>query len=153
MSPKPQKIRLIFYVVLVIIPILFIAAIEGGLRLVGYGQTIPLFVPFNNVSSGSETTPFLVPNPNIVERYFHRAELAPNVAPDTFLFTREKSTDTLRIVVMGGSSAAGFPFGRFGSPTGMLKQQLKYIYPNKNIELISVAMASINSYALRVTRF
>ena len=149
MSPKPQKIRLIFYVVLVIIPILFIAAIEGGLRLVNYGQTIPLFVPFNNASSGTDTTPFLMPNPNIVERYFHRPELAPNVAPDTFLFTREKSSDTLRIVVMGGSSAAGFPFGRFGSPTGMLKQQLKYIYPNKNIELISVAMASINSYALR----
>lgn len=129
-------------------PLLLLILVEGCLRLVGYGQSIPLFVSTRTEETTSETA-LLMPNPRIIERYFHHPELAPKVSPDTFLFSLEKPKDTLRIVVMGGSSAAGFPYGRFGSPTGMLNQQLKFIYPNKNIELISVAMASINSYALR----
>ena len=149
MGSTSQQTRPIFYLVMGIIPVVFIIAVEGCLRLLDYGQSIPLFVPSSNPLSDVNEPTLVMPNPRIVERYFHHPVLAPNVAPDTFLFTPQKRPNSLRIVVMGGSSAAGFPFGRFGSPTGMLKQQLKQIYPNKNIELISVAMASINSYALR----
>ena len=149
LSDQTQPNRPIFYLVLFLIPILLLGAIEGGLRAFGYGKTIPLFVDAQVDNTTAKKTGFLVPNPRIIERYFHDPILAPKVAPDTFLFTQDKPQNTLRFVVMGGSSAAGFPYGRFGSPTGMLKQQLKYFYPNKNIELISVAMASINSYALR----
>ncbi|MBT0586460.1 tetratricopeptide repeat protein [Alteromonas oceanisediminis] len=132
----------LFYMIALLIPVGFLALIEGGLRLVGYGETIPLFIP-------SDQPGWLQPNPHIIQRYFHSTDAAPSVSPDTFLFQAEKPEQTLRLVLMGGSTAAGFPYGRFGSPAGMLQQRFKYLYPEHDIEVISVAMASINSYALR----
>ena len=93
--------------------------LEGGLRVVGIGQHQPLFIPVNNHPD------YLQPNPDVIQRYFASPKLAPNVAIDTQFFLAQKSDDTLRIVVMGGSTAAGFPYGRFGSPAGILKHRLK----------------------------
>jgi len=137
-----MKQKFIFYIIAICIPFLSLALLEGGLRLFKYGHEYPLFIK----STAFEG--YLQPNPNVIKRFFHQAELAPNVSPDTFLFQETKLATTKRIVVMGGSTAAGFPFGRFGSPTGMLHQRIKQHYPTEDIELISVAMASINSYAL-----
>lgn len=143
MSPKTTPNRPIFYLIALLIPVIILVLIEGVLRIADFGKDIPLFVT-SDVNSA-----FIQPNPKIVHRYFHHPELAPKVAPDTFLFKREKTPSTKRIILMGGSSAAGFPYGRFGAPSGLLQHQLKNLYPEQDIEVISVAMASINSYALR----
>lgn len=115
---------------------------ELALRFSGYGKTYPLFVPAQNVND------YLQPNPEVIKRFFHRSSLAPKVAPDTMLFKKQKEAGTRRIVLMGGSTAAGFPYGRFGSPIGLLSHQIKLAYPEEKIEFISVAMASINSYSI-----
>lgn len=143
MASTGNSSRPIFYLIAALIPIGFLLLIEVLLRTVGYGQQYPLFIDVESKPG------WQMPNPDVVKRYFHSPELAPKVGPDTFLFRSQKPKDSLRIVVMGGSSAAGFPYGRFGSPAGMLSQQLKARYPERDIEVISVAMASINSYALR----
>jgi lysophospholipase L1-like esterase len=134
--------KLSFYVIAIAIPFVFIALLELGLRLVGYGQSYPLFVPAPKLEQ------YLQPNPEIIKRFFHQHASAPNVAPDTVLFKKQKASDTKRIVLMGGSTAAGFPYGRFGSPLGLLHQQVKLAYPEEKIEFISVAMASINTYSI-----
>ena len=128
---------------MIVIPLLVLAILEGILRLSGFGHEYPLFI------EPAQKPGYLQPNPDIIQRYFHSPEHAPNVAPDTFLFPQQKPQGVTRIVLMGGSSAAGFPYGRFGAPSGMLQQMLKMRYPTQDIEVISVAMASINSYALR----
>ncbi|WP_240615458.1 hypothetical protein [Alteromonas facilis] len=143
MSQQQVKRRPVFYLITLILPVALLTLAEAGLRISGYGHTYPLFV------SVGDNPDLLQPNPEIINRFFHHPSLAPKVAPDTYIFPRNKPDNTLRIVLMGGSSAAGFPYGRFGSPAGMLKQQLKSTYPESDIEVISVAMASINSYALR----
>jgi lysophospholipase L1-like esterase len=137
---RPIKKR--FYLIMLLLPILIIASIEWGLRLAGFGHSYPLFIP----AMGAEG--YFQPNPELIKRYFHRPELAPNVSPDTLLFKPTKQQDTFRIVIMGGSTAAGFPFGRFGSLTGQLQARFKRLYPDKNIEVISTAMASVNTYTL-----
>ncbi|WP_100657176.1 SGNH/GDSL hydrolase family protein [Alteromonas flava] len=143
MANNQRATRPVYYLIMLALPALVLLGAEGALRLFGFGQHYPLFIPTTH-SPG-----LLQPNPAIIQRYFHHPAAAPNVAPDTFIFTAQKPKDTLRLVVMGGSTAAGFPYGRFGSPTGMLQHQLKQLYPERDIEVISVAMASINSYALR----
>ncbi|MFQ3250738.1 MAG: lysophospholipase L1-like esterase [Glaciecola sp.] len=137
-----KQSRPIFYLIAIALPFVLLLLLEGILRLSNFGHHYPLFIE----SSYSEG--YLQPNPEVVKRFFHKAEFAPPVGPDTYLFKREKAADSIRIVFMGGSTAAGFPYGRFGSPAGMLNQRLKAQFPNRNIEIISVAMASINSYAL-----
>lgn len=131
----------VFYVIAITLPLLLLLFAEGMLRVFDFGKTYPLFVP-------AGTQGYMQPNPNLIKRYFGLNAPSPQVAPDTFLFKTNKSPDTLRIVTMGGSTMAGFPYGRFGSPAGILKQRLKASNPHQNIEIISVAMSSINSYTL-----
>jgi tetratricopeptide (TPR) repeat protein len=135
--------KLSFYIIACAIPFLILGMVEWLLRVSGFGQIHPLFIPFEAKPGWVQT------NPDVVKRYFATPELAPQVAPDTQLFTLEKPTETTRIVVMGGSSAAGFPYGRFGSPAGFMQQRLHGLYPERHIEVISVALSSVNSYTLR----
>lgn len=121
---------------------MLILAFEGLLRLTVSVKDYPLFVP------ASEKSDVWQPNPDLIKRYFHHPDLAPNVSPDTQLFTLQKAPGQVRIVVMGGSTAAGFPYGRFGSLSGMLQQRVKRLYPDKDIEVLSVAISSINTYTL-----
>ncbi len=143
-SSNPKAIRkFVFWLILALIPVIFFAILELAVRLLGLGSDYPLFIPVE------KQTGYLQPNPDVIKRYFSRPELAPQVSSDTLYFLAKKPADSFRIVIMGESSAAGFPYGRFGSPSGMLEQRLKPLYPEKNIEIINVAMAAINSYTLR----
>ena len=110
--------------------------------MAGVAQRPALFVPAPGLDG------YLTPNPDLIQRYVPNPAFAPQVAPDSWFFPAQKAPDTLRIVLQGESSAAGFPYGRFGSPAAMLQQRLKRLYPEKNIEVISVAMAAISSYTL-----
>ncbi len=141
-NPGDKKKRPVFYVIAVLLPFICLLIFEGLLRISGFGKEYPLFVPSNYSQD------YLQSNPEVVKRFFHQAKFAPPVGPDTFLFRKNKDSDSIRIVLMGGSTAAGFPYGRFGSPAGMLNQRIKAQFPNSHVEIISVAMASINSYAL-----
>ncbi|MDG1469222.1 MAG: tetratricopeptide repeat protein [Glaciecola sp.] len=138
-----KKAHTWFYGIALLIPVFVLLAVEGILRVSGYGNSHHLFIPVPNQPA------YMQPNPDVIHRYFPSPEAAPNVAIDTQFFLAQKPTETLRIVAMGGSTAAGFPYGRFGAPAGILQHRLKGLYPERNIEVINVAMSSINSYMLR----
>jgi len=132
----------LFYCIAICLPLALLLLLEFGLRVAGYGNVYPLFIKAPQLEN------YLQANPDIIKRYFPQGANTPNVAPDTYYFKADKPDNTLRIVTMGGSTMAGFPYGRFASPAGMLKQRLKAQYPDRNIEVISVAMSSINTYTL-----
>ncbi|GAB2996495.1 SGNH/GDSL hydrolase family protein [Psychrosphaera aestuarii] len=136
-STKP-----LFYLIAILIPIVVLVGLESLLRVLNYGEKQAAFIPVPQLSG------YLQPNPRLIERYFSVPELAPKVSPDTVYFKAQKAKDTFRIVIQGGSSAAGFPFGRFGSLQGMLQQRFKLAYPDKNIEIINTAMAAVNTFTL-----
>lgn len=131
-----------FYTIAVALPILLLGLVEIVLRLVGFGHSYPLFVQSEQFDG------YMQPNPSVINRYFPDPSAAPKVSPDTVYFKQQKAENSFRIVIQGGSSAAGFPYGRFGSLQGMLEQRFKRLYPNKNIEIINTAMAAVNSYTL-----
>ena len=91
---------------------------------------------------------FLRPNPDLVQRFFPNPSQAPEVAIDTYYFEREKRPGSYRIFVQGESSAAGFPYGRWASPAGLLQQRLQRSAPEREIEVIGTGMASVTSYML-----
>lgn len=123
-------------------PFVLLGLLEITLRIGGFAKPIPLFV------ESPISKEFLQPNPDIISRYFPSKDAAPNVSPDTVLFKKEKHDDTFRIFIQGGSTAAGFPYGRWGSLQGMLEQRFKREYPNQHIEIINTAMSAVNSYTL-----
>ncbi len=136
------KHRRSFYIILILLPFLLLALIETMLRISQFGSEIPLFKISEDFSD------YLQPNPDIIKRYFPPDTDIPNVSPDTQFFKKIKDKDSFRIVIQGGSTAAGFPFGRWGSLKGMLDQKFKRLYPEKNIEIINTAMSAVNSYTL-----
>lgn len=139
---KHAKKQPIFYVIAICLPFFLLLFLEICLRAFNFKPQAPLFVEVNNIPG------YLQPNPNVIHRFFPSPDMAPSVSPDTQYFLKDKPDDSLRIVVQGGSTAAGFPYGRWGSLSGMLQQQFKRLYPEKNIEIINTAMASVNTYTL-----
>ncbi len=130
----------VFRVIALALPLLFFASLEGAARLLDLAPMEPLFV--------DGPPGYLRPNGAVVNRFFIHPSRAPQVSIDTTYFQRDKSDDLFRVVVQGGSSAAGFPYGKWASLAGMLEQRLRRIAPERTIEVIPTAMSAVNSYAL-----
>ncbi|WP_372627782.1 hypothetical protein, partial [Arsukibacterium sp.] len=152
--PKPMPIMLVsaatvtrrrkvlFYSIALVLPLLLLLLAELLLRQSSLYQRYPLTVPVATMPG------YLQANPALINRYFATPAQAPQVSPDTQYFLAQKAPGMQRIVFIGGSSAAGFPYGRWGAPAAMLQQRLKRLYPEQHIEVINLAMAAINSYTL-----
>lgn len=131
-----------FRLILVAIPILFFVLLEAGLRLSGFGHSYPLFI------TDPSQPGFYVVNPNVINRYFAKPEMAPPVKIESTYFTQQKRPDALRVVVQGESTTAGYPYGLGASLAGMLQQRLQHQYPDRYVEVIQTAMSAVNSYTL-----
>ncbi|MEM9056466.1 MAG: tetratricopeptide repeat protein [Pseudomonadota bacterium] len=134
--------RAAFFAVALLLPLLFFAAVEAGLRLSGQLREFPLF------AAAPGNAAWLQANPEVVKRFFARPDAAPVVNIETAFFRAEKPADGLRIFVQGGSSAAGFPYGYGASLAGMLEQRLRRELVDRPIEVVSTAMSAVNSYTL-----
>ena len=130
---------------MLLLPFIILLLIEGVLVVTNFGHSYPLFI---DKVSQDKSVQYLQPNPDVIHRYFLEPRFAPQVSPDTVYFSKQKPNDSFRIVIQGGSTAAGFPYGRWASLQGMLEQRFKRLYPDKNIEIINTAMAAVNSYTL-----
>jgi lysophospholipase L1-like esterase len=135
--------RAIFWAILIALPFVLLGGTEIALRYAGFGQDRePLFVP------SPEQPDYLQANPRVVTRFFTDASQAPSVSIETAYFRRQKQPGTFRAFVQGESSAAGFPYGLGAALAGVLDQRIEREHPDREIEVISTAMAAVNSYAL-----
>ncbi|MDZ7268245.1 MAG: GDSL-type esterase/lipase family protein [candidate division KSB1 bacterium] len=130
-----------FKILLPVMPVVFLVLCEVALRLADYGGTLALFVP-------AETAPgFLKINENVGRRYFPALAVAPEVSRD--LVRANKPAGGYRIFVLGESTTAGYPYLYNGSMSKMLHQRLRDYFPDREIEVVNLAMPAINSFALR----
>ncbi len=141
-NTRPVLRRRLFTVVALCIPVLFFLLLEAGLRLAGYGHSYPLFIPVAGAPG------FLQANPDSVKRFVVDEFATPDIRIHPTRFPAQKAPGTLRIVVQGGSTAAGFPYGYGASLAGMLQQRLQATWPDINFEIITTAMPAVNSYTL-----
>jgi tetratricopeptide (TPR) repeat protein len=140
-APLTGRRRLVFTGVMLAIPLLFFAALEGGLRLFGYGADYPLFVPVEGQPG------WLVQSDQVARRYFSQQAEVPNSIGD--YFRAEKPEGGLRIFVQGESSAAGFPFYHGAAFSRMLQQRLQASLQGREVEVVNTGMAAVSSYTLR----
>ena len=134
--------RAAFVVIALLLPVALLALVEFALRAADAAPRQPLFI------QTPKHPEFSLPNPRVVERFFSRPEAAPNVSVETGYFRTQRPDSAFRLITMGGSSAAGFPFGYGASLAGMLEQRLRRTFPEREIEVITTAMSAINSYSL-----
>ena len=126
---------------MILSPILCLGLLEAGLRLGGYGYPTTFFLGPD--SSGSYTV-----NHRFTWRFFPRP-LATRPYPCTLT---AKPAGAVRIFVLGGSAAQGFPdpsfnFGR------ILAVMLSEQYPGRQFEVVNAAIPATNSHvALEIAR-
>lgn len=141
-SENGKRQRVIFYVITALIPLSFFVLLEIGLRLVGFGNPAPLFI--ENPAHPS----YQLPRPDVMARYFPENAPKPSVTMEANFILKEKPKNGYRIVVQGGSTAAGFPYGLGASIAGTLEQRLKPSMPGRYLEVLNTAMSAVNSYTL-----
>ncbi len=127
-----------FYIILVSIPILVLFFLEAGLRIFHYGFSTDQWIEITNNK--------LILNPEIAYRYFHKTSGIPYPTRDSF--DKIKSSSSIRVFVLGESSTAGFPYSPNGTFSKYIKKRLLLNYPDRNIEVVNLSMAAINSYTL-----
>lgn len=138
-QPKEKKkYPFYFNFFLIIIPILLLVLLEICLSIFNYGEQ---FNQWEYIDSQK-----MMCNPEIAKRYFYTTDATPYPAQD--LFDINKKENSIRIFILGGSSAAGYPFTPNGSFARYIKMRLELMYPTKNVEVINCAMAAISSYSL-----
>lgn len=139
---RKRSAQAVFWGVLCAIPLLMFVALEGLLRLVGFGTDLPLFVP-HPAHSG-----YLTARPDAVRRFVPAGVTPPNVTIEPQYFLAQKPGNGLRIFVQGESSAAGYPYGLGASLAGLLDGRLRRSYPQQHVEVINTAMSAVNSYSM-----
>lgn len=132
--------RLLFWALTLLTPVVFFGALEGVLRLGGYGETHPLFTQLDDDAR------YLYTNPKVSRRYFYGVSSPPKALNDFFL--ERKPAGALRVFVQGGSTAAGFPFYNGASFSRIIERQLAAAYPDRTVEVVNTAMSAVNSYTL-----
>ncbi len=141
-APASHKYDTLFGIITGLTPLVFLVVLELALRLIGYNNSYPLFMD----SPGAPG--YMQVNPEVVKRFLVQESPASAMQADTIFFLKDKPADGFRIFVLGESSAAGFPYGRFGSLAGMLEQRLRRTFPDRHIEVITTAMSAASSYML-----
>lgn len=131
-----------FWLILISLPLLLIAALEGAVRLLGLVPTYPVFVPHPAAPQ------YLTMRPDVIRRYFPAGAEIPNVTVEPHYFLKEKPKNGIRIFVQGGSTAAGYPYGLGASIASMLENRLRHSWPAKPVEVVNTALSAVNSYTL-----
>src|SRR3569833_3709920 len=145
-TDSPHPVCCCFWLFLffaLLLPALFFALLEGGLRLFDYGENLDLFIP---APSGFSDKDFLMVNPNVAKRYFTKGAYTPQ--PPYEFMAKQKPPNGYRIVVMGESTTAGWPYHNNVVFSRVLNQRLADAIPDKYIEVVNVAFLVFYSYTL-----
>jgi len=137
---KKKKTPVYFYIILIGLPILFFVLLELGLRIFGYGFN---YEQWDTATEGKST---LMLNQEIAKRYFYNIQRIPISNQD--VFDAEKKSNAFRVFVLGGSSAAGYPFSPLGSFSRYVRDRLTLLYPLSKIEVVNISMTAVNSYTV-----
>lgn len=127
-----------FYIVLVVIPLIFLVILEVILNFSGYGKNLDQWIETEDNRIGL--------NPDIAARYFTNIENYPSSNNDSF--EPNKDNNTFRIFVLGGSTTAGFPFSPNGTFPRYLRDYLGTHYGEINFEVINLGITAVNTYTL-----
>ena len=139
LSPKRRRL---FWLILVLSPILILVVAELVLRLCNYGGNLDLVV--TKEVMGKE---YYTLNHDIARRYFSQDNIAlPEPYDD--IFEVKKGPSTKRIFMLGESTMAGFPYDYTATAPLLLKNRLERLLPQYHLEVINTGLSAINSYTV-----
>jgi len=140
LSLVPNTKHLTFTIITaVVIPLLFFVLLEVILIALGVGTH---YRYFNTINIDGKS--YYQENPDFADQFYPPSL---NVGPLQNTFAKEPTDDRLRVFVLGGSAAMGFPHKNHGVDR-LLAAQLNALFPDKEVEVINTAMTSVNSHVV-----
>src|SRR5574341_12014 len=135
--------KVIFTIILLLLPVLLLAALELSLRLFDYGPNLELILV--KEKAGQK---YYALNPEVGKRYFSKGILAvPELYEETFAYHKPKNG--YRIFCLGESTTASFPYELNARFHRLLHDRLITLFPDKTIEVINVGLSAVNSFTVR----
>ena len=134
--PSKSLHALLFRLAAICLPLLVLLSTEAIWRWVA---PEPPFLPV------PDHPEYLTINPLYGARYFRGFQ--PQVAYNPFL--KHKPEGVFRIVALGGSSTAGYPYHYHYAFPERLATRLRARAPLRQIEMINLGMTAVNSHVLR----
>ncbi|MBW3534125.1 MAG: tetratricopeptide repeat protein [Gemmatimonadetes bacterium] len=131
--------RRVLTAVVLLLPLVLLAAAEGVLRLTGHGAQPRLVVPFTEVEG------WLRVNPEIGRRYLPGPD--PPV-PAFEVFPAERRPGDVRLVFQGASTAVGFPFGVHAAPARVVENWLRELLPDRRVEVVNTGLTAVGTHTL-----
>jgi tetratricopeptide (TPR) repeat protein len=136
---SPVRLWVFRLVSIVLLPLLLFGLLEVVLRIAAYG-----FPTTSIIERQINGTKYYCDNVKFAWQFFPR-----NIARelDPFIFPLNKSDNTYRVFILGGSAAFGTPDPSYGF-WRILKVLLEDEYPDTNFEVVPMAMPAINSHVV-----
>ena len=127
------------FITIVVVPLLFFVLLEFGLAAFGIGTSFDYFYEID-----INGQPHYQENPDFADQFYPPSL---NIGPRENTFTEQRSPELIRVYVLGGSAAQGFPHKNHGIDR-LLEAQLRAALPSREIEVINTAMTSVNSHVV-----
>jgi lysophospholipase L1-like esterase len=119
--------------------LLFLAALEESLRLLGYGKDYSLL---------KRQGAYYLLNPDYPAKFFSQNDISiPEFIPQKIPVN--KAPDEVRIICLGGSTTEGFPFEVNINFPHFLQCYLQKCNPEKHWRVINLGLSAINSHSVR----
>lgn len=67
----------------------------------------------------------------------------------TALFKKHKAPNALRVFCLGGSSMFGTPYQMTCNISGMVRKQLRHLFPDHEVEVVNLGASAINTNVIR----
>jgi tetratricopeptide (TPR) repeat protein len=135
--------KIVFTSFTILIPFLFFLILELFLRLV----TPSLKNPIVQEVSYDKVDWYQI-NRGYLKKFFPvNSQLIPEFKPA--IFRKEKLANTYRVICLGGSSMFGTPYQMTSTISGILRRQLRHLYPQLDIEVINFGASAINSQVIK----
>lgn len=146
-APSARRDRPVFWLLAFL---LVAAGIELGCRLIERVENAAARRKNPFVEAVNEVPAFRVVGPGgkevVVRSGFH-----PLMRPDLSPFPLERPPGGLRVFVLGGSAAAGWPY-HLGDTniSALLERKLRMLYPGRPVEVINMAAGTYGSHRVKL---
>lgn len=142
---KPKSLsrskRIVFWLILLSIPVLIPVSAELYLRHIEFGGNLDLVI--RKDIGGKVVNIF---NPEVTRRYFHDLDSPPT--PNERYFSKIKAPGTKRVICLGGSTTQGYPYSNIGGFPEYLEDRLRLMFPTESIEVLNLGISAINSFTV-----
>ncbi len=139
---RRSRRRPLFIAISIALPLALLLALEGALRLFGFGGYPATFQRVGTLDDGS--TLVITDNPGPASYFFANRSRPGTLSQSSFVMP--KPAGVFRIVIAGESAAKGFPQPKVLGSASFLRAMLQDLVPERTIEVINLGTTAVAAY-------